>query len=313
MPNQTDSTRTADLGESEAKVWDHWGVEPEERIVELGSPSSRLRIQEVGSGKPILFVHGTGGYGPYWAPLLAELSGYRCLVLDRPGWGGSDPVDFPQSGFKDFSADMLRHALDALDLDKVHAVGASIGDTWALSLATNYPDRVQSVALLGGGPLTDEVKIPGVIRLLRSPLGALMSKVRFSEKMETSQARRSGHGPTLDDGRMPQVFVDWKVEMTNNTKWRMHEREMVRAVAGRREWKPGLTFSPDDLFSISVPLLMIYGTGDPIATVETWQDFVARAPSGRLDIMDGAGHLPWFDDPVHVAELLREHFQSAAS
>lgn len=313
MTSRTDGTPIADLRESEAKVWDHWGVVPEERILEIGSGSSRLRIQEVGSGQPVLFVHGTGGYGPYWAPLLAELNGYRCIVLDRPGWGGSDPVDFPQSGFRDFSADLLRKVLDALEVDKVRLVGASIGDTWALALATKYPDRVHSVALLGGGPLTDAVKIPGVIRLLRSPLGALMSKGRFSEKMEISQARRSGHGPALDNGRMPQVYVDWKVEMTNNTDWRVNEREMVRAVAGRREWKPGLTFDPDDLSSVSVPLLMIYGTGDPIATVETWQDVVAQVPNGRLDIMDGAGHLPWFDDPVHVGELLRGHFRSATN
>jgi len=313
MSSRTDGIPIAGLHESEARVWDHWGIEPEERIVEVGPTSSRLRIQEVGSGEPVLFVHGTGGYGPYWAPLLAELSGYRCLLVDRPGWGGSDPADFPESGFRDFAADLLRAALDALDVDKVHSVGASIGGTWALALATNYPEKVHSVSLLGGGPLTDAVKIPGVIRLLRSPLGALMSRGRFREKMETSQARRSGHGPTLDDGRMPQGYVDWKVEMTNNTDWRKNERQMVRAVAGRRDWKPGLTFDADDLSSVSVPLLMVYGTGDPVGTVETWQEFVARIPNGRLDVMDGAGHLPWFDNPGHVAEVLRGHFQSATN
>lgn len=313
MTRRTGGTPIADLGESEANVWDHWGVDPQARIVEVGSTSSHLRIQEVGSGDPVLFVHGTGGYGPYWAPLVAEMSGYRCLMVDRPGWGGSDPVGYPQTGFRDFTADLLRDALDALDVDKVHSVGASIGDTWALALATKHPNRVHSVALLGGGPLTDEVKIPGVIRLLRSPIGALMSKMRFTEKMETSQARRSGHGPTLDDGRMPQVYVDWKVAMTNNTNWRINERQMVRAITGRRTWKPGLTFDSADLSSISVPLLMVYGTGDPIATVETWQDFVAQVPDGRLDVMDGAGHLPWFDNAGHISELLQNHFRSATS
>ena len=309
MSGGTDSTHIRDLGESEASVWGHWGVEPRVKMVEVGPNSSRLRVHEVGTGDPVLFVHGTGGYGPYWAPLIAEMSGYRCLLVDRPGWGGSDPVEYPQSGFRDFTADLLRDALDALDVHKVHSVGASIGDTWVLALATNYPDRVHSVSLLGGGPLTDEVEIPGFIRLLRSPLGVLMSKVRFSEKMETNQARQSGHGATLDEGRMPQVYLDWKVEITNNTNWRINERQMVRAVTGRRTWKPGVTFNTDDLSSISVPVLMICGTGDPVAPVETWQNFVARTPKGRLEVIDGAGHLPWFDNPGHVAELLREHFQ----
>ena len=312
MADPMEDSRIAQLRESEARVWELWQLRPKETIVEVGR-SSRLRIQEVGSGEPVLFVHGTGGYGPYWAPLVADLSDYRCLMVDRPGWGGSDPVEFPKSTIKQFVADLLAEALDKTDIDKVHSVGASIGDTWALALATKHPARVKSVALLGGGPLTDQVKIPAIIRLLRSPLGALMSKGRFRDKMETGQARRSGHGPALDDGRMPQVYVDWKVEMTNNTSWRINERRMVRAVTGWRGWRPDLTFGNTDLDSIPVPLLMIYGAADPIGTVQTWQAFVASVPSGQLHVIDGAGHLPWFDDPDQVAGLLRDHLRSTTT
>ncbi len=313
MTSRHDGTRTADLRRSEAKVWEHWGVEPEEEILQVGSPARRIRVTETGSGPSVLFVHGTGGYGPYWAPLMAQLDRYRCLVLDRPGWGGSDPVDYSQPRYRDFVADLWVEVLDELGVDKVHSVGASIGDTWALAVASKYPDRVHSVALLGGGPLTDEVKVPPGIRLLRSPLGVLMSRVRWRERMETGQARQSGHGPSLDDGRMPQIYVDWKVEMTNDTTWRVNERDMVRAITGRGGWKPGLTFDADDLASVSVPVLMIYGTDDPIASVETWQRFVARIPDGNLEVVEGAGHLPWFDAPDQVSGLLEEHFQTAAS
>jgi pimeloyl-ACP methyl ester carboxylesterase len=311
MATGVEGSALVSLNESEAKVWDHWGLEPQERFLEVGSPPGRVRVQEAGSGPPVLFVHGTGGYGPYWAPLVAGLGGYRCLVVDRPGWGGSDPVDYSQSGYRDFVADLMVDVLDGLGVDRVHSVGASIGDTWALALATKHADRVRSVTLLGSGPLADEVKIPPGIKLLRSPLGALMSKVRWREKMETGQARQSGHGPSLDDGRMPQVFVDWKVEMTNNWDWRVNEREMVRAITGRGGWKPGLTFNTDYLSSVSVPLLMVYGTSDPIASLEIWQSFVAQIPEGRLEVIEEAGHLPWFDNPEHVAVLLRDHFQTA--
>lgn len=311
MVTHAEGSGLASVNESEAKVWDHWGVEPEERILEVGTPPGRIRVQEAGSGPPVLLVHGTGGYGPYWAPLIAKLGGYRSLVVDRPGWGGSDPVDYPPSSYRDFVGDLMVDVLNGLGVDKVHSVGASIGDTWALALATKHADRVRSVALLGSGPLTDEVKIPPRIKLLRSPLGRLMSKVRWREKMETGQARQSGHGPALDDGRMPQVYVDWKVEMTNNTDWLVNERDMVRAITDRGGWKPGLTFNADDLSSLSVPLLMIYGTDDPIATLEIWQSFVKRIPEGSLDVIEEAGHLPWFDNPEHVAGLLRDHFQTA--
>lgn len=313
MTSRSDDKRTAETRGSEARVWEHWGLEPEGRILEVGSPARRIRVTETGSGPPVLFVHGTGGYGPYWAPLVADLGGYRSLMVDRPGWGGSDPVDYSQSGYRDLVADLVVDVLDDLGVDKVHSVGASIGDTWALAVASKYADRVQSVALLGGGPLTDEVKVPPGIRLLRSPLGVLMSRVRWREKMETGQARQSGHGPSLDDGRMPQVYVDWKVAMTNKTTWRVNERDMVRAITGRRGWTPGLTFDAADLASVSMPVLMIYGTDDPIASVETWQRFVAQIPDGKLEVIDQAGHLPWFDNPERVSGLLRDHFQIAAA
>jgi pimeloyl-ACP methyl ester carboxylesterase len=313
MTSQPNGIRAVETRGTGATVWEHWGVEPAERSIEVGSPPSRIGIQEVGSGEPVLFVHGTGGYGPYWAPLVAELKDYRCLMLDRPGWGGSDRIDYSRAGYRDLVADLMLEILDKLGVDKAHLVGASIGDTWALALASKYPRKVHSVTLLGGGPLTRDVKIPPGIKFLRSPLGRLMSRVRWREKMETGQARQSGHGPALDDGRMPQIYVDWKVSMTNDTDWRANEREMVRAITGRRDWKPGLTFHADDLASISVPVLMIYGTDDPIANAETWNRFIAEIPEGRLELVEAAGHLPWFDDPGQVSTLLRDHLQTATS
>lgn len=58
-----------------------------ERFVDLDSPPVRLRVLEVGSGRPILFIHGGVWPGTAFASLVRELSGFRCVMLDRPGWG----------------------------------------------------------------------------------------------------------------------------------------------------------------------------------------------------------------------------------
>jgi len=52
------------------------------------------------------------------APLVAELGGYRCLMLDRPGWGGSDPVDYSQTAYRDLVADLMVEILDDLGVEK---------------------------------------------------------------------------------------------------------------------------------------------------------------------------------------------------
>lgn len=312
MTNGDDGSASASLSELEGAAWSHWGLAPRLTYLDRTPPLDRLRLEEVGSGPPVLLVHGTGGYGPYWGPLVANLGDFRCLMLDRPGWGGSEPVDFSQVPYRDFVADMMVGVLDDLGLDRVHVVGASIGDTWALSLAMNHPDRVYSVSLLGGGPLVDEVPVPPPIKILRSPLGVLMAKIPWGERMERSQARGSGHGPALDDGRMPQAYVSWAADMTSNSNWRVFERGMVRAVVDGSGWKPGLTFDAAELSTISAPLLMVFGTADRTAPLETWRTFVSNVPRGHLETVEQGGHWPWFDDAEKVADSLRDHFRSAA-
>lgn len=63
------------------------------------------------------------------------------MVVDRPGWGDSDPVDYSQSRYRDFVADLMVDVLDGLGIDKVHTVGAPIGDAWVLALASKYGDK----------------------------------------------------------------------------------------------------------------------------------------------------------------------------
>jgi pimeloyl-ACP methyl ester carboxylesterase len=132
-------TRTERYRRAERAFWGHYGLAPVERFVEVGSPPGRLRVQELGSGEPVLFVNGTGGPGAYFAPLVRELQRFRCLVLDRPGWGLSSPVDFSGRPYRTLTAALLRQTLDALGLDRVHAVGASIGNLWVLRLAQAHP------------------------------------------------------------------------------------------------------------------------------------------------------------------------------
>lgn len=146
------STRTERYRDAERRLWRHYGLEPEERFLDLEAPASRLRVLEVGSGEPLLFVHGTVGLGA-WASLIHKLPSYRSIVLERPRWGLSSAIDFSTHECKTLVADSLRGALDALGLERAHVVGGSIGNVWALRLAGEHPSPVGRVVLLGGGPI----------------------------------------------------------------------------------------------------------------------------------------------------------------
>ena len=172
-------TRMERYRASERELWDHYGLEPSERILDLDSSAVRLRVLEVGSGDPVLFVHGTVGPGG-WPSLIHELPGYRSIVLELPGWGLSSPIEFTGQEYKTLVASVLRGALDALELERAHVVGGSIGNVWALRLAAEHPSRIDRIALLGGGPIVSQAGVPGIIRLLASLAGALM--VRLPDK-----------------------------------------------------------------------------------------------------------------------------------
>ena len=287
---------------AERALWTHYRLDPAERFVTVDAPEpATLRVLELGSGEPIVFVHGTGGSGPYWAPLVRELHGFRCLLLDRPGWGLSSPIDFSKHEYATAVAHVLRGVLDGLGIDRAHVVGASIGDVWALRLAENDPGRVGRIALLGGGPLLPEVPVPGFVRLIASPLGALIVRLPMKPGRIRSIMREVGHGPTLDAGRIPDEYIEWRAALGRETASMRSERQMIRALVRGREFRPGLTFTESELASIPHPTLLVYGTADPAGPIELWNRFAGLLPNGELQLVDGGGHMPWLDEPARVA------------
>lgn len=287
---------------AEQALWDHYGLQPTERLIEVDAPAVRLRVIETGSGEPLLFVHGSAAGGPIWAPLVSELQDFRCLVIDRPGWGPSSTVDYSQHEYKTVVSDLLVGVLDGLGLDRAHVVGGSIGNVWALRLAAAHAARVGRVVLMGGGPMLSEVPLPPIIRLIASPLGALMVRLPAKPGRERSILREIGHGDSLDAGRMDE-FINWRVALARDTDSIRNERAMMRAVLSWRRgaYRPGLTFEDEELAAIRQPVLHVYGTGDPVGTVDTWTRFKDLLPKGELRLVDGGGHLVWFDDPSGVA------------
>jgi 2-hydroxy-6-oxonona-2,4-dienedioate hydrolase len=290
--------------EAERALWEHYGLEPVERFVEIEEPQARLRMIEVGWGEPTVFIPGTPGTGPYWGALLRELRGVRALLIDRPGWGMSSPIDYSTHRYPHVVAQVLAGVLDASGLDRVNVVGHSIGNVWALRLAAAHPERVKRVALIGGGPVVSEIVAPKFIKLLASPLGAVMVRLPQKAGQIRANLRQAGHAATLDAGRVPDAFVEWRVAFHRLTNSMRHEREMVRSLVGRGGWRPGLTFDGAELAEIRPPVLWIYGTADPVGSAEVWQRAVDLLPNGELRLIEGAGHLPWLDDPQGVAAPL---------
>lgn len=290
----------------DAAFWEHYGLSPKEQMVEVGRPATTLRVLEWGEGPPVLFIHGNAGPGACFAPLIARLSGYRCLVLERPGWGLSSPIDYSQGEFKSIVAEVARGTLERLGVDRVSIVAGSIGNLWALRFAQAHPSRVERLVLLGGGPLTSANVVPKFVKLLRSPLGNLIIRVPERNRMLQQQLRGLGHGPSLDSGRIPDALLDWHMGMSRTTRWTRNERAMVKAIVGPEGFVPGLVLEDVEVAAIAHPTLMIYGTADPNGSVEIWKRFMDLMPRGDLRLVANAGHVVWYDDPTGVGATVSQ-------
>lgn len=78
--------------EVERALWSRYGIAPTERRVRLRA-GNEVRVQEIGTAPPVVFVHGVSVAGTSWLALAAALKDdFRCLLIDRPGCGLSDPV-----------------------------------------------------------------------------------------------------------------------------------------------------------------------------------------------------------------------------
>jgi pimeloyl-ACP methyl ester carboxylesterase len=300
-----EDARTARYRQAERTLWGHYGLAPEERFVEVGSPPVRIRVVEVGSGPPVFVAHGTAGSGPIMAALVRELPGRRFLLFDRPGFALSSPIRYSARTFRQTVADLQRDVLDALGIERADVVGHSIGGVFALRLALHHPARVRRVVLLGAGPMVPEVGVPALIRLIGSPIGSIMIRLIRSRGATISMIRGSGHGPALDDGRIADVFVDWRTAVNRDTDSMRHERDMVRVVVSGQRYRPELTLTDAELAHITQPTLMLYGTADSVGSRSVWTRVMNGIPNGRLSVVEGAGHMLWLDEPVRVAREMR--------
>jgi pimeloyl-ACP methyl ester carboxylesterase len=143
------------FAETETRLRRSLGAAPVQRRVTLPRLGSVVRVQEVGAGPPVLFVHGGSTCGTSWADLAVRLPDRRCLLVDRPRTGLSEPLRDPIRDLDDLAAlgDVLvPDILDALGLTSADASRRRSGAT--SPSGARWPPRSASAASpSSGGPL----------------------------------------------------------------------------------------------------------------------------------------------------------------
>ena len=287
--------------ESERRFWDWAGLDPTETWVTLSHTGTKVRIQEVGEGDPVLFIHGGPNAGATWVPMLKHFQGFRSLVVDRPGTGLSEPYPVTASNLASFGAGFVAGVLDGLGLERSHVVASSLGGHLALRSAAAHPERFRRMVQMAAPAVAPGQTYPPFMKSLRSKLGrTMMNLFPPSRRINTSIIRQIGHGASLDAGLIPEIFFDWYMDLARYTDTMRHDAEMIGAELLPNVEKVSLTW--ELLAKVSTPTLFLWGADDGFGGEDHARDVVGHMPNAELVMIPRAGHLPWLDVPELAAE-----------
>jgi len=254
-----------------------------ERIAVNGA---ELAVEVTGAGeRAVVLVHAGIADMRMWEPLLPELPPDRRIVrYDMRGFGASVLPPGPVSNARDLIA-----LLDALELDRVALVGASFGGRVALEVASNWPERVRGLALLG------------------SALPGRDWSARFREY------------DAAEEGALERGDLDAAVEL-NLRMWVDGSREpgevepsvrelvadMQRRIYELQEGVDAELESLDiDLRRIDAPTVVAVGEHDVEDFHAIARDLAASIPNAAGPaVVAGAAHLPALERPAEVARLI---------
>jgi len=288
--------------EAEQKLWSSVGIEPGEQYITLPRIGVKVRVQEVGEGEPVLFDHGGPNAGSTWAPLVANLPGHRCLLVDRPGTGLSEAYPVTGRNVAEFSELFVGDVLDGLGLPSAHVVASSFGGMIAIRSDAAEPGRIDRMVQMACPAFAPGMLTPQFMKGMGiAPLRWLISKLPPSQKSNDSIMRQIGHGASIDAGRLPRVFSDWYMELQRHTDTMKNEMAMIGSVVSFKGFDPAHTLPDAVLGAVSAPTRFLWGSDDGFGGEEVARATVGRMPSADLVMIPEAGHLPWLDFPESIA------------
>ena len=287
---------------AEAAFWGTVGLSPQERFVRLASTGTSVRVQEVGHGEPILFLHGGPNAGSTWIPLVGHLDGWRCLLVDRPGTGLSAPYPVTASNLPRIGAAFVSDLLDGLGLERAHVVASSVGGHFALRSAAAHPERFCRMVQMACPAFVPGDRMPAFLRALaRTWVRRIVQALPPTAAASRSVLRQIGHGATLDADGLPPGFIDWYVALQRHTDTMRNDGQAIGSVIPAAA---ELRLTDDLLASIAVPTHFWWGEDDTFGGEAVARHLCATMPAATYQMVPAAGHLPWLDDPATAATVI---------
>ncbi len=249
-----------------------------------------------GRGPTVLFIQGLGGRAADWGDAFLDLLApdFEVVTFDNRGTGKSESPGGTWS-LEDFADDAVA-VLDELDRAHAHVVGLSMGGMIAQLLALRHPARVRTLGLvcthMGGHGLVPPTAAATTV-LMADPTNVPPAEIM----------RRVMHtitGPGFAERTPAAVDAMIAIAAAQPTPPATFARQLQAIMSNDRSAA---------LRDLRVPTLVVHGVDDPLIPIATGRALAAAIPGARLVELPGVGHLPNWECPGRLADLLRESFR----
>jgi pimeloyl-ACP methyl ester carboxylesterase len=245
----------------------------------------------------VLLLHGLGdnAHRDWQLSMPVLLRNHRVIALDLPGFGASPAL--PGGYAFPALAQVLDELLEQKQVARAHVVGHSLGGAIALYFAHAFPRRVDRLVLIDTAGILHQsifVRHIGRLDLPRSgiePVDRVLSVI---------DERINGLGRML----MRRVdtgvdFVRWLADNPGMRRILLGDASQTDAAVGLVQYD----FTPV-IRTVRAPVTLIWGREDPVAPLRTGQLLASRLADARLQVIDGAGHVPMSQSTEQFNALL---------
>jgi pimeloyl-ACP methyl ester carboxylesterase len=257
-------------------------------------------MQRVGTGTPVVLIHGIQASGMVWAPVieLIAAAGHEVVVPTMVGHRGGPALANGVDVSLGVLADDIQQQLNAAGIERAHLVGNSLGGWVALELARRGR-ALSVVALSPAGGWAVERDLARVVRLLSTGRRTLIKeRERVLRLLRRPRARRLALLMAMEHGdRLSARDVD---EI-------LHDLEGCTAFEGFVTWvRTQRPLAPGSL-AADCPIRIAWSGRDRTIPFKRYgPPLLAAVPGAEHVTLPRVGHLPMFDDPELVTRTILE-------
>ena len=252
----------------------------------LQTENGAICYYDQGSGPALLLIHGSGpgvtGLANFRGNLNHYSQHFRCLIIDLPGYGDSTPI----AGEPITTAvHAVIQLLDALDIERTHIIGNSLGGIVGSHVAAQFPERVNRFVTIGGIGLNIFTAFPGEGLNLLTAFAEDPSRERLKAWLLSMV-----YDPAIiTEELLEQRFTQATQPTTLETTRKIYSRDAIRQITEFRQSANGLN-TVSHLAAIQAPTLITWGRDDRVSPLDIALLPMRMIPNAELHVFPKCGH-----------------------